>query len=204
MLKFNFKRLKSLKLSKANSYLILTLVIYNALIIGLGIYLNTWRYNAQFIKFNILQLAIILIMSTMIFVLSYKYMMKKRASVALLIAFVASLMLLIYITSGLNIILEELLNKPSYSASNILFVYISLIIFSLLLSHYDFPIIDSAKKFYIAVRDNFYKHIGLFMILMLVVSYAGFMNESFIYIISSFILIDNFYLLKALLSNLRK
>lgn len=197
----NIKRLYNIKF---NLYLLLGIALLNAVIVGLSVWKFTYRFNFTYLKFNVVQLAVIFITCAILFYTTYKKAVKKNPDILMIISYLLAFLLFAYSAINLNILIERTLNKGIFSVSNGLFINIILICFGIILSNFDLPSVDSLKKGYFSIKENVYKYLGIILVVVFITGFIGLKNTTFVYILSLIPISLNLYLLKVWLSNLRK
>lgn len=195
---------RTAKLSKFNAILLLIAVVLNAMILGLSIWLYSYRANLEFMRANVLQLLIISIVSLSLFYTSYKQFTKKKPSIGLIAFYLLAMIIIIANGSGFIFLIEQMIGRASFGINTSLVILVSFIFFGLLVSRYDFQLIDSKERMYNAIREHFTKNIGIFLFLMFVSAWVGLVTGAFSVIVLFGYIFINLYLLKTLLSNLRK
>ena len=111
----NIKRLYNIKF---NLYLLLGIALLNAVIVGLSVWKFTYRFNFTYLKFNVVQLAVIFITCAILFYTTYKKAVKKNPDILMIISYLLAFLLFAYSAFNLNILIERTLNKGIFSISN--------------------------------------------------------------------------------------
>jgi hypothetical protein len=203
-LKNKLAGIKKFRPSKLNVSITAAAVVLNAVLIGLMFWKDTYHANQAFLRANVLQLLVICLGSIVLFYVSYKEHAKKRAPWSMLFAFVLMLGVTLWVLSGTVYLFETLLGKAHFGTANVLFVNFGMIIFGLILSRFDVPMIDSGKKLYLAIVEHVKKNLGPIFFLFFLVAWIGVLNGAFVYVIALIPLLFNLYIFKVLLSSLRR
>jgi hypothetical protein len=199
------KKFKGIKKNKNNfdNWLLSIFLLINFLLISLMIWRHTWKSISTFVGDNYISIIVIVVFSITFFYFSSIQALKRKPSLQTIAIYILILSLVTFQLLGINPLLENLFHQPGFITSNTLFTFVTLIIFSFILGQFDFPSTDSWKTLYLGIRENFYKNISLFIIIFLMVSVIGFVNQNWIYVLSTLGMIKIMYLGKAVLSNLK-
>jgi hypothetical protein len=197
------KRFK-LSLSTFNAKLLTSVLVVNVVIAAIAIYFKSYYFNIEYLKANIVNLIIITVISVSTLYLTYPRITKKRPHSLLLIVYLLLVVCMIFNVVGLTYLIERLFNRGSFSNSNTLFINTVLLLALIMVSRYDFPVVDNAKRFYLTVSDHIRKNLGVFVVMMAIVSFIGLQNRTFIYSLALLPIIALVYLSKAVLASMRK
>jgi CDP-diglyceride synthetase len=185
------KRFK-LSLSTFNAKLLTSVLVVNVVIAAIAIYFKSYYFNIEYLKANIVNLIIITVISVSTLYLTYPRITKKRPHSLLLIVYLLLVVCMIFNVVGLTYLIERLFNRGSFSNSNTLFINTVLLLALIMVSRYDFPVVDNAKN------------LGVFVVMMAIVSFIGLQNRTFIYSLALLPIIALVYLSKAVLASMRK
>jgi hypothetical protein len=200
----NLASLKKIKVSSLNLILMGSVILINAIIVGLTVGFHTFRFNLEFLRLNVLQLIIISIVGISVFYFSYQQLTKKKPAFLLILAYVLLLGITIYNLSGLAALVENISGRGTFGITASLVTIIGILLTGLLLGRYDFPLIDSKEKLFISIEEHFVKNLGVYFVLFFIVAWASLLTGAFSYISVPVLVLFNVYTGKALLSNFRK
>ncbi len=203
-LKTNLSKLKNFRPSKNSLTLWLTFLILNSLIVVLEYYTNTWYFIRAFIRVNVIQIIIVYIVSYVFFYWTYKQLIKKNPARILSLAFVFLLTIHLFTTIGMVYLVGSLTKRAAFTISTAAYIFLTLYFTSMIVARYDFALVDSVKRFILNIFDHFNKNLGMFLSILFIVGYVSFVTKNFMYVIAVIPVLINVYLIKALLSNLRR
>ncbi|BDQ05125.1 MAG: hypothetical protein KatS3mg084_0643 [Candidatus Dojkabacteria bacterium] len=200
-----FKVYTNIKLSlrKFDYFLIFVFVLLNSLIIFLSIFYQLYEYIWQFARANLFTLIFIIIAGITLFYFSYRQFVRKKPNFISLLIYFFVLSLFIYCVIGINFLLNNVLEKASFTNGINIFIFTTLFLCVTMLSKYDFPQIFKLVELYKASQNYFYANLGVFLAFALVISVIGYMNVTFVYVIAFFVVLIMLFTAKALLANIR-
>jgi hypothetical protein len=204
ILKSNLLKSDRLRLNRFAGTVFSVWLLLNTAIAALALYKGTIYFNLSFLKFNVIQLIIILLAGGIVFYNSHRVFMKNKPDKLTWFVYILAVLVFTFNLISMNVLVERFMGKGIFSISNYIFIFMTLIPMLLIISNYDYPLIGNLAKFYTAFRDNVYKNLGLILFILFVVAFGGLMNSTYVYVLSIIPFILNVYLIKTLLSNVRK
>ncbi|GIW57067.1 MAG: hypothetical protein KatS3mg083_012 [Candidatus Dojkabacteria bacterium] len=200
-----FKVFSNIKLSlnKFDYFLICVFVLLGSLILGLSIYYHLYEYIWQFARSNLFTLIVIIVAGMTLFYFSYRQFVRKNPKFISMLVYLFVLSLFMYCAISINFLLNNVLEKASFTNGINIFIFTTLFLFATMLSKYDFPQIFNVVEFYKVSQNYFYTNLGVFLAFALVIFVIGYMNVTFVYVIAFLVLLIMLFIAKGLLANIR-
>lgn len=203
-IKQSLLNLKNIQFKGIRQILIISALLILLVLSVLSYTQSTWRYTLVFLRFNVLQIILILVALLIIFYNTYSRMMKKSPTKRQILLFLIVVVLFALQIISLNPILENITRRTIFSISNYLFISMVLIAIGIFLAMYDMPMFDNFRSFYTTIRDNVYRNLGVVLFVFFIAGYAGLVNGTFVYVLSAGIVVLLACIYKGLIANIRR
>jgi hypothetical protein len=194
----------NMQVSKFNVALIMLFLVLNAILSVAGLYNGIYHFTATFLKNNYIATIAILLLNTLVLFLTFRDYLKKKPDWM----FISVYLFVIVVTSfniiSINYTLDYFLKKAIFSSGDYIFTFMTMILAGLLVSKYDFAVTANFKEFYKTSMAHFYKNLGLFFSIALIVSILGFIDHTYVYAVGLLLIMVWVYPAKAILANLKK
>ncbi|MFW5720051.1 MAG: hypothetical protein ACOCXT_03435 [Candidatus Dojkabacteria bacterium] len=198
------KQIWSSQTRRFNLFVFLSILVLSLLVILPSIIFATIYYALVFLQANVLHVIVLSIAGLSVFYLSYQTFVKKSPGYAVTSAYVVLLALYMFSVISVSSLLQFLAGEPVFSISNYIVIYFVLILTSIVISRYDIRIVTGVKQLYLVCTDHIRSNIGIWLALSMVIAILGFQNQIYLYGIVVVWSMVISYLIKVLLSNLRK
>jgi hypothetical protein len=179
-------------------------ITIHAVILALIVIFNAQYFIVNYLSSYFLQPITLIIIFSVLMFFSYKEYTRNNINWHLFLFYFLNMLLVFFNIVGVTFLISIITDRNIFSTSTYLFFTIASILFIGLISKYDFPITRNFFEFYTESMVHFKRNIGVILTLIAVISFLSLYTGSFIYPIVFIIIIDSLYLIKAVISNIRK